>query len=409
MKPLLFLRISHLLPRKIRTYILIAGSIVALQVHGETVEVRPFEHAAAISLPPACRALRWVTWAETVEPDSLQPALTAAVKQLQQIDPSPGRFLTEALCHHLLYRTGNDANGKKASAIIDSLLRSGYRSSDLLFLKAVHLIWTGKATTGLFLLDSLKTSVAGHGDRFLGDYLKVMSRLFLPSSDVLQGTVSLTLDSPSGSFAAAPVGADEGVPSHLTWTLHESEPRGFTAGFTLSMRFNLTATPVLRIPMLVEPAVLSLAFSIDTAIYRDVPRPFIHDPFGYTSPMEIRIHVIPGRQLFSLYEHIYDIVKGRFDMVRVSDDIPQLKTAAVRCRNRSFFRDGNGTYHAFTAFDADIGTSGRSIRFSPAGGKIKKEKLPVRYLLTMEVSDIVEQKAEQVFQNILRSFGERVY
>lgn len=406
MKTSLISRIPSLLSR-IATFAFSAGTLALLQVHGEPVEIQPLEHTLPITVPSPCMAVSWVAWPDAVPHDSLKSALLSTVHLLKKTGNKRKCSLTEALCWHLLYRAGIDAGAAQAAAIIDSLVRSGCRNRDLIFLKGVHLIWTGKTTTGLLLLDSLKSSIPSDDDHFIRDYLKVMSQCFLPAATILQPSTAMEL--PPKIHTAIPLADGENIPGNVTWSLHESVRYGLTAGFTLSLRFDLITTPVLRFPMLVPTGKSSLVLSIDTLISPDIPRPYVHDPFAYSSPVDLKIYVIPGRAPVSPHEYMYTIVKGRFDQVRITDDLPQLGAVSVRCRNLSFFRNGIGTYHAFTVFDADLVCNNRSISFKRSDGLIKKEEFPVRYLLAMSANDIVEQKAEKVFRSICALFQKRMY
>lgn len=195
------------------------------------------------------------------------------------------------------------------------------------------------------------------------------------------------------------------LPRQAKWSFHETKSKNFsTSGFSVSVLFDLVPTPTLQFPPLIQNTKPLLNVVIDSQIIARIPYSPVIDPFSKTMKMEMRIIAIPGSSPSSLADYLCTFVCNQYDEVKEMRDLTKFKAIAVRCRKRSCFRNVADDYYAYVAFDAQVASEHGQLRIEPATNVIKKGSVGVRYLIIMRSCETVENKAEQLFQNVLAKF-----
>jgi hypothetical protein len=280
---------------------------------------------------------------------------------------------------------------------------------EISWLNAVNCVWSDSMKKGLSILDSIRSSPSRNDPSFLWEYLKITSQCLLPVEG--KGNDSLTIFLPPSiqKEASTYLGPDDVRPDKMEWRINERPAEGPLAStFSLSAALDLVPAPSLKFPPLKEIAVPALNIAVDARIAADIPLPPVPDPFSQKSKMEMRVLIAPGKANISITDYMNSIISNRYDEVWKSGDLARLGAVAVRCRERSVFRNVPGNYYAYVAFDARIFSDHAQMRLEPLSKTIRKEDIPARYLIAMRSSEAVEKKAEQILQNVLERFEQRV-
>jgi hypothetical protein len=266
----------------------------------------------------------------------------------------------------------------------------------------VNCIWSGRLKRGLSILDSLRVNMYQNDTAFLRDYLQIAQRCFLPNNEHEESTGFVRLSQIKSDTYLGPYDI---IPQQAKWSLHERTSEKFSmSGFSLSVIFDLIPTPTLQFPPLMQNMKPLLNVVIDSQIAARIPSAPVIDPFSNKMKMEMRIIAIPGFPPSSLADYLCTFVCNQYDEVREMSDLIKFRAVAVRCRNRSCFRNVAGDYYAYVAFDAQVTSEHGQLRIEPTANLNKKESVVVRYLIAMRSCETVENKAEQIFQNVLAKF-----
>jgi hypothetical protein len=362
---------------------------------------------SSISIPGLAHRGSWVFWPETMDKDSLARSLQSAVVQFRQSKKENfSDQIVEGICWHLLYRIGLDSGLTLTNRILSTLSASYPGRPETAWLNGVNCIWSGRLKKGFSILDSLRTNVYQNDTAFSKEYLRIAQRCFLPINDPkddLAGSCRL-VQKRYNTY----IGPDDIIPSQIKWSIHESMGKNFTlTGFSLSAIFNLVPSPLLQFPPLTQTRNLLLNVVIDTQIVAHIPTPLVSDPFFNKVKMEMKISATLGTQSSSLADFLYPFVCNQFDEIKTTSDLIKFKAIAVRCRKRSCFQNVEGDYYSYVTFDAQVSSGHGQIRIEPTTKLYKKGSIGVRYLIAMRSSESVENKAEQILQNVLAKFDSR--
>ena len=121
--------------------------------------------------------------------------------------------------------------------------------------------------------------------------------------------------------------------------------------------------------------------------------------------MEITIVADCGKPVMPLDRYISSIVHDRFDAVRETDDLRSIHAISLRCIDKSVMQNIAGKYCAIVACDLTLLARTPGGSHQPKAETSAWDPIPVRYLITMETSDVVEEKAETIFKGLLHQFG----
>ncbi|MBN1578952.1 MAG: hypothetical protein JW913_20490 [Chitinispirillaceae bacterium] len=390
-------------PSVIVMLICILSAAALFPIYGSAIEIRPFTTAAPLMVPLSCAEKNWMEWPDSGNRDSLTRDLLFAVKNFRQSTPSAGNRLTEAVCWHLLHRMGVDSGSAVSNRILRSLERSGHHLPEMTWLYGLNCVWSGKMRKGISILDSIRLAAHSDDPSFSDEFLRFALRCFIPSG-CEQTLSTIVLPSSTLRRTSAPTYQEEAFPERLGASLYKSYNGGRFPSFCLSAGFELTPLPSLHFSFPPEPVDPHLPLNLDSLIADDLPQPRVPDPFSIKLPMEMKIVAMPGDVQISLVEYISSFIDDRFHLIWSSRDLERFNAVSVRCREQSVFRDVAGKYYAFVAFDARVFSKKGRIRFEPAKGAIGREEIPVRYLLVLRSRQNIEDKAEQLLQNILLAF-----
>lgn len=358
---------------------------------------------SSVSIPGLGQRRSWFAWPDIMDKDSLVQCLQTAVIQFSQSEGSFSDRIAEGICWHLLYRTGLDSGLTKANRIISSISVLYPSSPETAWLNGINCIWSGKIKKGLSILDSLRATTYQNDTAFLRDYLQIAQKCFLPINDLKDDSASLSglLQKKNITY----IGPDDIIPRQVDWGLHERMWEKFTMSrFSLSAVFGLVPSPTLQMPPLMQNTKPLLNVVIDSQIAARIPSTPVIDPFSNKAKMEMRIIAIPGFPQSSLADYLCTFVCNQYDEVKEMSDLIKFRAVAVRCRNRSCFRNVAGDYYAYVAFDAQVTSEHGQLRIEPTAYLTKKGSVGVRYLIAMRSCETVENKAEQIFQNVLAKF-----
>jgi hypothetical protein len=215
---------------------------------------------------------------------------------------------------------------------------------------------------------------------------------------------TLFLPPPGGFPPNAYIDSTESDPVRVSMRLHRSEGSVLPA-FELRAGFELTSAPALRMPPPGPSAPLLLRFPETRYSAGRPTEPPAECPFIPGSALELTIVVFPGVMRFSTVRFVGAMLNECFDNIWTTGDLGRFDATAVRCRQRSVFRNAGGTYFAIIAFDAVPCRRQERCIVKPLTRNREKDALQVRYLITMKADADIEAKAERILQNVLARFG----
>ncbi|MBN1760282.1 MAG: hypothetical protein JW863_18285 [Chitinispirillaceae bacterium] len=381
---------------------LLAGIVLSVSA-SMTIPVKPFEVAAPLVVPVAFSSKSWVVWPETGNADSLVHCLQSAVHASGFPKPGFDNRLTEAVCWHLLYRMGVDSGFAVSDRILRSLGSAGCSYPEVSWLNGINRVWSGEFKSGISILDRMGITEFRGGRIFSSDYLKILSRCFLPFEQK-EEPIKVTLFSSASGNTSLFINPQEMAPVEYSISNQSFDNADVSSIWSLSAVYELTPVYSLRFPLLVERSRPQLELGIDSSITRNIIPFSLPDPFGVKSKMELKIITIQGNTGVSVREYLRSCIDNDYDQIWESQDMRHFNAISIRCRKRSIFRNITGTYYAFVVFDARISSEHARIRIKPVNRKIDREELPVRYVLAFRSSESIEGKAERIFQDILCKF-----
>lgn len=340
--------------------------------------------------------------------DSVRRALYTSISRLDASPrkDDPEQVLLKGLLWHYLYQLEVDSAFSMADSLATLVMRSCPHMTEAAWLKGINLIRAAKIKRGFAMLDSLRSGDRIQNSDFMVDYTKLSVVCFLPLRHSRLDSLALfRFFADSGTRTT--MNENEVVPFSEAWRVSaKSFPRAEMPELTFSASYTLYQPLPLMIPPYNPNASSRLELDIDSKLFRSVTEPLLYDPELLKYTMEITITADCNGPACPLNDYMRSIVSKDFDAVKQINDLPMLHAISLRCHNRSVTRNVPGESCAFVAFDLKM--SGKSSgSFHETGKKPsgKNDTLVVRYLIAMKTSDVVEQKAEAIFQNLLCQFA----
>ena len=381
---------------------LLAGIVFSLSA-SMTIQVKPFDVAAPLEVPASFSSKSWMVWPENGNADSLVQCLQSAVHASGLSKHGFDDRLTEAVCWHLLYRMGVDSGLAESDRILRSLGSSGCSYPEVSWLNGINHVWSGKLKSGISILDRMGASDYRGSRIFSSDYLKILSRCFLPFEQD-EVPVKITLIPSKGADASLFINPKEMVPVQYSISNHTFDNNDVSLMWNLSAQYELTPVYSLRFPPLNERSKPQLKLTVDHSIAQNIVPLAPPDPFGEKSKMELKIITVQGNTCIPAKEYLLSCLEDGYDQLWVRSDMGHFNAISIRCRKHSIFRNIAGTYYAFVVFDARVFSEHARIRIKPIKKESDREELPVRYVLALKSCESIEEKAERIFQDILCKF-----
>jgi hypothetical protein len=353
---------------------------------------------------------RWqLTYRDSsVARDSVRRALYTSIRQLNaspQKD-NPEQILLKGLLWHYLYQLEVDSAFSMADSLATRVMRLCPQMTEAAWLKGINLIRAARIKRGFAILDSLRTGDRIQNSDFMSDYTKLSVQCFLPLRHSRLDSLALFLFF-ADSGTRATMNEEEVVPFSETWRVSaKSFPAAEMPELTFTASYTLYQPLLLMFPPYNPNSFARLKIAVDNNMFHSVKEPLLYDPELLKYRMEITITADCNGPACPLNDYMRLIVSKDFDAVKQINDLPLLHAISLRCHNRSVFRNVPGESCAFVAFDLKLsGNSSGSVHESKKLPSGKDDDLVVRYLIAMKTSDVVEEKAEAIFQDLLCQFA----
>ncbi len=346
--------------------------------------------------------------------DSVKNLLYAAVGECSQRKNTPAVTLLTGLLWHYLYQLDVDSAFLKSDSLASHIMTVCPEIPEAAWLKGVNLIRAGRIKKGFALLDSLRAGGLVQNQNFLLDYAKLSALCFLPKKRTQSDSVIVFL-SPTNNSKYNGLREEERIPFSETWRVYARTSRklrmpAFTFGgsYTLSQPLSLLPLSFMLLPSIPNRAP-QLKMNIDERIIKrfgPISTPLIYNPEASKYPMDVKIITDCSNSGLSLSDYMGSIVRNRFDIIKETGELRKLKAISLRCYNRSVYRNVPGEFCAFVTFDLKLSGNSSASSFheskkTPPG---KDDTVIVRYLIAMKTSDVVEEKAEAIFHDLLCQF-----
>jgi hypothetical protein len=340
--------------------------------------------------------------------DSVKRALYTSIRQLDASpqNDDPEQLLLKGLLWHYLYQLEVDSAFSMADSLATRVMRSCPQMTEAAWLKGINLIRAARIKRGFAILDSLRSGDRIQNSDFMVDYTKLSVLCFLPLRHSMPDSLALFLFF-AESGTRTTMNENEVVPFSEAWRVSaKSFPRAEMPELTFSASYTLYQPLPLMIPPYNPNSSSRLKLDIDSKMFRPLAEPLLYDPELLKYKMEITITADCNGPACPLNDYMRMIVSKNFDAVKQINDLPLLHAISLRCHNRSVFRNVPGEYCAFVAFDLTLsGNPSGSFHESKKKPPGKDDTLVVRYCFAMKTSDVVEEKAEAIFQNLLCQFA----
>jgi len=347
-----------------------------------------------------------------VSHDSVKTALYTYLSQLDEISPdrnSARHLLLKGLLWHYLYQLDVDSAFSMADRVATSTMKSYPGIPEAAWLKGINLIRATQIKEGFTILDSLRTGCLIQSQDFLLDYAKLSALCFLPPKRTPSDSIIVFL-SPTNKSKYNGLREEERIPFGETWRVcAQSLKMSKIPTFTFRGSYTLSRPLPLRLSFSLLNSSLRSKSPIDEQFIKKfgpLPTPLLYDPETSKYPMEIKIITDCSRTGESLPEYMGSIVQGRFDIIRETGELQKLKAISLRCYNKSVFRNVPGEFCAFVTFDLKLpgNASSRCLHESKTKSSKNDNDIIVRYLIAMKTSDAVEEKAEEIFRDLVCQF-----
>jgi hypothetical protein len=258
--------------------------------------------------------------------------------------------------------------------------------------RGIALIGSGRELDGIAVLDSLRES-GFTKEEFLSDYANRVFGMFVPRQ----------ADSTYGVLLKQPPGFDTTPAQSLYWKVTKSKNAAYPSfiyGSTFSFRkpFSLVFTGLsgqMQNQGLLQSEYSPLQAHVASALSDQL------DDRRDKARLAICIDLSDTR--VSPYEYLARRINGMYDSIDVRTDLSQYGALSLRCLNRGYFRDEEGTYTAYIVFDRSLGELLKKHCNDKASGKVKLSKR-IRFTVTIESGNSVQKFTEAKLQSILSCF-----
>ena len=266
------------------------------------------------------------------------------------------------------------------------------QSDETVWKHGLELIGSGHELEGISVLDSLRMS-GFTTNEFLDNYANHVFGMFIPRK----------ADSTYGVLLKQPPVFDTTPARSLFWKVTKSQNAkypSFIYGSTFTFRkpFGLVFTGLSR--RVKNQGLLQSEYS---PLHARVANALSDQLDDRNDKARLAICIDLNDTRSSPYEYLARRINGMYDSIDVRTDLSQYRALSLRCLNRAYYWDGEGTYTAYVIFDRSLG----ELFKRHCGDKIPKtvqSKKRIRFTVTIESGSSVQRFTEAKLQSILSFF-----
>jgi hypothetical protein len=327
---------------------------------------------------------------------------------IYKIEKNPKRdtvyelHLAMALMWHYLAQVNKIDSQNRFDSLV-FLTQSRFPDSmSVLWLKAINLVQRKQTLNGLWLFDSLSRNGIISRSSFFTDYVETVKSIFLPSQRHSIDSIMSIFDNSREPNSYSLIESEQ-KPSEITMNLkYTTDNYNKLPNYSLGIKFLLKEEFSLILPEFMKLDQRRLNVNADDRILKAVVGSLAFNYGNFPYDADITIDAGINNAKISLYEFIQKLIKNQYDVVAETDLAKNIQGISVKCYNIRTYSGISPDYHIYVVFDKIT-----DFNFNELNRKLIKKNdtfLLIRYLVTLKTSKIVENKAELLIREIMKSF-----